>query len=403
MNGRIYAPMLGRFLQADPFIPDASDSQSLNPYTYVLNNPLAYTDPSGYWGRREQGYLRTAVAIVIAVWTGYYAGGLAATNAWQAAAVAFVGGYAAGAVQTGTGKGALQGGLSSLVFFGINYHYGTLAEGGSGLSTTTYAERALVSGVAGGVLSTVQGGRFGNGFVSAGLGSALNPAISQASDNSYVQGFAAAIVGGTVSEASGGKFGNGAVTAAFAAVFGEALSRKGSPNEGSIKDDGYEHAIDNSERDQFAADNQFTITSAIGSIGGKFPELGPYLTLSNKNYNDDDGSWRWNTRTNSIEVNSMVASGEIRLSNQQALILISHEALHGLVYSYDSHYYARAIWSGLTTRSGPYEPFGGRPHLWIDNKGISVGNWLDGTMRTPRPNISSASYWGCVSAGGSCK
>ena len=49
MNGRIYDPKLGRFLQADPIIQFPGFTQSYNRYTYVLNNPLAYTDPSGYF------------------------------------------------------------------------------------------------------------------------------------------------------------------------------------------------------------------------------------------------------------------------------------------------------------------------------------------------------------------
>ena len=49
MNGRIYDPKLGRFMQADPVIQFPHYSQSHNRYSYVLNNPLAYTDPSGYF------------------------------------------------------------------------------------------------------------------------------------------------------------------------------------------------------------------------------------------------------------------------------------------------------------------------------------------------------------------
>ena len=48
MNGRMYDPFLARFLSPDPFIKDATDTQSLNRFSYVLNNPLIYTDPSGY-------------------------------------------------------------------------------------------------------------------------------------------------------------------------------------------------------------------------------------------------------------------------------------------------------------------------------------------------------------------
>ncbi|MCP3429774.1 RHS repeat-associated core domain-containing protein, partial [Opacimonas viscosa] len=48
MGGRIYDASLGRFMQADPFIQAPNNTQNFNRYSYVLNNPLRYTDPSGY-------------------------------------------------------------------------------------------------------------------------------------------------------------------------------------------------------------------------------------------------------------------------------------------------------------------------------------------------------------------
>jgi len=48
MNGRMYDPVLGRFLGVDPIIQDAGNSQTLNGYSYCLNNPLRYIDPTGY-------------------------------------------------------------------------------------------------------------------------------------------------------------------------------------------------------------------------------------------------------------------------------------------------------------------------------------------------------------------
>jgi len=44
---RYYDPQLGRFIQPDDIISDLSNPQSYNRYSYVLNNPLRYTDPSG--------------------------------------------------------------------------------------------------------------------------------------------------------------------------------------------------------------------------------------------------------------------------------------------------------------------------------------------------------------------
>ena len=48
-GARWYDPALGRFLQADPVIADTSNPQAINPYSYVLNSPLNYTDPSGMY------------------------------------------------------------------------------------------------------------------------------------------------------------------------------------------------------------------------------------------------------------------------------------------------------------------------------------------------------------------
>jgi hypothetical protein len=48
MNGRVYDYNLGRFLSVDPFIQSSGNSQSMNPYSYIMNNPLSGTDPTGY-------------------------------------------------------------------------------------------------------------------------------------------------------------------------------------------------------------------------------------------------------------------------------------------------------------------------------------------------------------------
>jgi RHS repeat-associated protein len=47
-NARWYDPALGRFIQADTIIPGPGDSKSYDRYSYVNNNPVRYTDPSGH-------------------------------------------------------------------------------------------------------------------------------------------------------------------------------------------------------------------------------------------------------------------------------------------------------------------------------------------------------------------
>ena len=47
-GGRVEDVFTGRFLSADPYIPDPTDPQSYNRYSYTINNPLTYTDPSGF-------------------------------------------------------------------------------------------------------------------------------------------------------------------------------------------------------------------------------------------------------------------------------------------------------------------------------------------------------------------
>jgi len=49
MNGRFYDPLLGRFLSPDPYVQAPENPQNFNRYSYCLNNPLKYTDPSGEW------------------------------------------------------------------------------------------------------------------------------------------------------------------------------------------------------------------------------------------------------------------------------------------------------------------------------------------------------------------
>ena len=48
MNGRMYDPMLGRMLSPDIVVQQTDYTQSYNRYSYCFNNPLRFTDPTGW-------------------------------------------------------------------------------------------------------------------------------------------------------------------------------------------------------------------------------------------------------------------------------------------------------------------------------------------------------------------
>jgi len=47
-GARFYDPLLGRFLSADTVVPNPDNPQAFNRYSYCLNNPLRYVDPTGH-------------------------------------------------------------------------------------------------------------------------------------------------------------------------------------------------------------------------------------------------------------------------------------------------------------------------------------------------------------------
>jgi RHS repeat-associated protein len=62
-NARYYDAGMGRFISPDTIIPNPANPQSFNRYSYCLNNPLKYTDPSGrkvYLGGIDYNYFTTA-------------------------------------------------------------------------------------------------------------------------------------------------------------------------------------------------------------------------------------------------------------------------------------------------------------------------------------------------------
>ncbi|HSO13064.1 MAG TPA: RHS repeat-associated core domain-containing protein, partial [Anaerolineales bacterium] len=55
-KARFYSPYLNQFTQPDSIVPDPSNPQDWNRYSYARNNPLKYTDPSGHNPCLDDGY-----------------------------------------------------------------------------------------------------------------------------------------------------------------------------------------------------------------------------------------------------------------------------------------------------------------------------------------------------------
>ncbi|MDE0155657.1 MAG: polymorphic toxin type 44 domain-containing protein [Gammaproteobacteria bacterium] len=229
MNGRIYDPKLGRFLQADPIIQFPHYSQGQNRYSYVLNNPLTYTDPTGYFiGKLFKKVFKGLNKVLgdFSPFLGIALLALPGVRGWvmKSWLNAFAFGFATGGIAGGSLRGALFGGISAAAFYGIGEHFTALTglpEGGLG--------HILTHGLTGGILAELQGGQFGHGFLAAGLSKAVMGRFS------YEDGSApavigrtsiAAIVGGTISRITGGKFANGALTSAMAQLFNAETSAR---------------------------------------------------------------------------------------------------------------------------------------------------------------------------------
>ena len=60
-NARYYDPALGKFISADILVPNPTDPQSLNRYSYTRNSPINFSDPTGHCRYNDQGEFEYAI------------------------------------------------------------------------------------------------------------------------------------------------------------------------------------------------------------------------------------------------------------------------------------------------------------------------------------------------------
>jgi hypothetical protein len=210
-------------LQADPIIQDPYDSQSFNRYSYVMNNPLTFTDPSGYsarsfnrfitqfarlhgdfghayidhhYGMRAYNdpYVRVVAGGVAAYFTyglvSGWAAGLGTVGAGAAGGAAA--GFAAGGIQGGNLNSALSGALTGAIGGGIGAGLGDAFT-----SSAVVEESTTISSVPMNFAGQATQVRIDPIVVTASRGlTEAERAASLAFYREFTNGFVASIVGG---------------------------------------------------------------------------------------------------------------------------------------------------------------------------------------------------------------
>ncbi|WP_126777695.1 RHS repeat-associated core domain-containing protein [Aliidiomarina sanyensis] len=227
MGGRTYNPVLGRFMQADPFIQEGANLQNYNRYSYVLNNPMSYTDPSGYLFNRLKDISRGFIKILGSRLSQVMVTMASAGCGWMAPACLAVGTYqvqrAHGASSTGALRTSVIAGFMSQI---------TPAAGAAGESTRSHLER---------------------------LGDELmNRAYQRA-----MEGVMRATQGGTSAHATSGKFANGASAGAFARVLEQVSEGQASGRQREPTTDLRDHVIANRRARLSVSDDGTTISGTV--------------------------------------------------------------------------------------------------------------------------------------------
>ena len=179
MNGRFYDPQLGRFLSPNPYVQDMTNPQNFNRYSYCLNNPLKYTDPSGEFWHIVIGAAIGGVANLVSGIVTHKIDNVGKGFAY----------FGIGAL-AGAASAATCGGISSAMA-GTGFAAGFTGSATAATATSCFASGALIGGAGGAISGSVTG--FGNTLLDGG---SFAQAIGQLHLQSLIGAASGAVVGG---------------------------------------------------------------------------------------------------------------------------------------------------------------------------------------------------------------
>ena len=249
MNGRVYDPVVGRMLNPDPFVQAPEMGQNLNRYTYVINNPLSITDPSGYFFALifavAAAFVAKISAAVLAM--GAYLVAPLATLSWEKLAYLALTRFAMSFAQSlvsgqGVGDAFASGAIAAataVLSSGVTSYTDALRDGANAyLAAGVKLGRSAARGVVSGLGEKLRGGSFVHSFSATAITEVTmtiksdylkaNVEVGKDSETKATLGkldirvarvLVTATAGGTIAKIGGGKFVNGAATAAtFSAI-----------------------------------------------------------------------------------------------------------------------------------------------------------------------------------------
>lgn len=192
MNGRVYDPVLGRFLSPDKYIQEGDNSQNYNSYSYCLNNPLKYADPSGNVFVLDDFIAITAMGAMM----GAMNAAMSDKPIW---------------------KGALLGAASTAATYGIGSIFNGVGTFGHELL------RAGAHGLSSGVFNALNGDNFWNGLISGAASSGIGSYAQSVNLNTGLMVASTTAMSGVVAWATGGDFLQGTMQGMSIGSFNHAM------------------------------------------------------------------------------------------------------------------------------------------------------------------------------------